>query len=97
MTACKTELASLNANREGILRRAADLRQLAEDLSGDREQKEAALKRYREQIETAQADIRQRTDCVHRARTHGSACRPSVRKKSRWRRNAPPRPGPVRR
>ena len=62
VTACKTELASLNANREGILRRAADLRQLAEDLSGDREQKEAALKRYREQIETAQADIRQRTD-----------------------------------
>ena len=57
MTACKTELASLNANREGILRRAADLRQLAEDLSGDREQKEAALKRYQEQIETAQASM----------------------------------------
>ncbi|MEI3330456.1 MAG: chromosome segregation protein SMC [Oscillospiraceae bacterium] len=75
VTACKTELASLNANREGILRRAADLRQLAEDLSGDREQKEAALKRYREQIETAQADIRQRTDAQTALRAQGEDAR----------------------
>ena len=75
VTACKTELASLNANREGILRRAADLRQLAEDLSGDREQKEAALKRYREQIETAQADIRQRTDAQTVLRAQGEDAR----------------------
>ena len=39
----KAELASLAANREGALRRAADLRQLAAELSGDRSQKEAAL------------------------------------------------------
>ena len=75
VTACKTELASLNANREGILRRAADLRQLAEDLSGDREQKEAALKRYQEQIETAQADIRQRTDAQTVLRAQGEDAR----------------------
>ena len=51
------------------------MRQLAEDLSGDREQKEAALKRYREQIETAQADIRQRTDAQTALRAQGKDAR----------------------
>ena len=43
IAAHKAELAAIDANREGALRRAADLRTLAAELSGDRSQKEAAL------------------------------------------------------
>ena len=60
IAAHKADLASVTANREGALRRAADLRQLAAELSGDRSQKEAALAQYRQQIGTAQEEIGQR-------------------------------------
>ena len=62
ITARKTELAALSANREAALRRAGDLRQLAEDLAGDRGQKEAALSGYQENITQAQAEIQKRRD-----------------------------------
>ncbi len=54
-------MATLSANREGALRRAADLRQLASELSGDRSQKEAALAQYQRQIDEAQGEITRRT------------------------------------
>ena len=60
IAAHKADLASVTANREGALRRAADLRQLAAELSGDRSQKEAALAQYRQQIGTAQEEIGRR-------------------------------------
>ena len=60
ITAHKAELAAIDANREGALRRAADLRTLAAELSGDRSQKEAALAQYQRQIEAAQTEIGQR-------------------------------------
>ena len=60
IAAHKAELAAIDANREGALRRAADLRALAAELSGDRSQKEAALAQYQWQIEAAQTEIGQR-------------------------------------
>ena len=60
IAAHKAELAAIDANREGALRRAADLRTLAAELSGDRNQKEAALAQYQRQIEAAQTEIGQR-------------------------------------
>ena len=60
IAAHKAELAAIDANREGALRRAADLRTLAAELSGDRSQKEAALAQYQWQIEAAQTEIGQR-------------------------------------
>ena len=60
IAAHKAELAAIDANREGALRRAADLRALAAELSGDRSQKEAALAQYQRQIEAAQTEIGQR-------------------------------------
>ena len=60
IAAHKAELAAIDANREGALRRAADLRTLAAELSGDRSQKEAALAQYQRQIEAAQTEIGQR-------------------------------------
>ena len=58
VSARREELASLATNREAALRRAEDFRQMAADLSGDRAQKEETLQRYREEIGTAQAEIR---------------------------------------
>ena len=60
IAAHKAELAAIDANREGALRRAADLRTLAAELSGDRSQKEAALAQYQRKIEAAQTEIGQR-------------------------------------
>ncbi len=60
IAAHKAELAAIDANRDGALRRAADLRALAAELSGDRSQKEAALAQYQRQIEAAQTEIGQR-------------------------------------
>ena len=59
VTAQKEELASLGARREAAERRAADLRRMAADLTGDREQKEETLARYQRDIDAAQAKIGQ--------------------------------------
>jgi len=59
ITARKTELASLTAQRESALRAAEDWRALAADLTGDRARKEAALENYRGNIESARAGIEQ--------------------------------------
>ena len=64
VTAQKTELASLTAERESALERAADLRRLAEELSGDREQREATLQAFREGIRTAEAEITRRREAI---------------------------------
>ena len=55
LSARREELAALATNREAALRRAEDFRRMAADLSGDREQKEENLRRFREEIESAQA------------------------------------------
>ena len=57
ITEKKTGLAALTAERETTCRRAADLRQLAADLAGDREQKEETLRSYRRNIDEANDEI----------------------------------------
>ena len=73
IAARKEELAALTANREGALHRAADLRQLAAELSGDRSQKEAALARYQQQIDQAQAEIEGRKEAQAGLKTQSAA------------------------
>nr|WP_325204722.1 chromosome segregation protein SMC [uncultured Oscillibacter sp.] len=62
ITARKEELAALTAERDAALRRAADLRRLAAELTGDRRQKEETLGNYQEAIEKALAEIDRRRE-----------------------------------
>ncbi len=62
VTARKEELAALAAERDAALRRAADLRRLAAELTGDRRQKEETLEKYQEAIGKAQAEIARRRE-----------------------------------
>ena len=62
ITQKKTALASLNTEKDGILCRVADLRALAAEMSGDRDEKEAALRGYRAQIDAAQTEIEERRE-----------------------------------
>ncbi len=75
ITEKKTDLASLAAEREGTLSRAADLRKLAEELVGDRSQKEAVLQTYQENIDSARADIAQRQETLTQLNEQGSSFR----------------------
>ena len=59
ITGRKTELAGLAAEREAAVRRAADLRQLAADLTGDSTQKEQVIAGYQKSIDEANAQIEQ--------------------------------------
>ena len=73
ITAQKAGLAALTAGREAALRRAADLRQLAADLTGDRAQKEETVRAYQGKIDEATSEIGQRkaamADLAARSRT----------------------------
>ncbi|SFQ06811.1 condensin subunit Smc [Oscillibacter sp. PC13] len=60
----KSTLAALTAEREATLARAADLRQLADSLTGDRTQKEQTLLSYHRNIETAREEITRRQDAT---------------------------------
>ena len=62
ITGRKAELAALTAEREAALRRTADLRQLAADLTGDRTQKEETVRSYQKNIDDAEAEIAQRKE-----------------------------------
>ena len=67
----KEELAALTAERDAALRRAEDLRRVAAELTGNRQQKEAALQGYQTAIDEAQGEIARRkaatADLNHRA------------------------------
>jgi len=60
VTARKEALAALTAERDAAVQRAADLRRLAAELTGDRRQKEETLGNYQEAIGKAQAEIARR-------------------------------------
>ena len=62
ITAKKSAIAALEAQKEATMARAADLRQLAESLTGDRAQKEEVLQSYQRNIDAAQADILRRRE-----------------------------------
>ena len=76
ITARKTDLAALGAERESVLHRAADLRQLAADLTGDRSQKEQVIQAYQKHIDEANVQIAQHkemlTDLTERGQTFRS-------------------------
>jgi chromosome segregation protein len=57
ISAKKADAASLTAQREAAASHAADLRQLSADLTGDREQKEEALRTYQRNIDSATEEI----------------------------------------
>ena len=75
ITAKKTDLAALAAERESTLRRAADLRRLAEELTGDRTQKEETLRAYQRAIDEANREIAQRRDAMAELTVQGQAFR----------------------
>ena len=60
ITGKKSNLARLNAEQEAARSRAEDLRALAQDLTGDRSEKEAALQGYQDKIDEAEREITQR-------------------------------------
>ena len=64
ITAKKAGLAALTAEREATLRRVADLRQLAADLTGDRQQKEEAVRTYQQKIDDAGGEIVRRRETL---------------------------------
>ena len=64
ITGKKSDMARLEAEREATFRRAEDLRALARDLTGDRSEKEAALRSYQIKIDEAEAEIRLRRDAA---------------------------------
>ena len=64
ITGRKAQLAALNAEREAAVRRAADLRQLVADLTGDRTQKEETVRSYQQNIDSAETEIAQRKEAL---------------------------------
>ena len=73
ITGRKAELAALTAEREAALRRAADLRQLAADLTGDRTQKEETVRSYQQNIDSAETEITQRKETLADLARQGQA------------------------
>ncbi|MGI5987567.1 MAG: chromosome segregation protein SMC [Dysosmobacter sp.] len=68
ISARKSDLAAQQARRAAAADRALDLRRLAEDLAGDRTQKETAVASYRQAITDAQAQqaqLRQELEVLH--------------------------------
>ncbi len=71
VTAKKEELAALAAGRDAAFRRSEDLRRLASELTGNRQQKEQTLQSYQEAIKKARAEIaacRESMDGLNRRR-----------------------------
>ena len=64
ITGKKSDLAALTAQREAAVRRAADLRQLAAELTGDRVQKEETVRTYQRNIDAAGSEIAQRRETM---------------------------------
>ena len=62
ITGKKADLAALTAERESTVRRSADLRQLAAELTGDRDQKEETVRSYQKNIDASNAEIAHRKE-----------------------------------
>lgn len=75
VSAKKDALNSLNSQRDAALQRSADLRRLAAELTGNREQKEAVLQGYEESIRQAQKEIDQCRENRAALREQVSGCR----------------------
>ena len=75
ITGKKSTLAALTAEREGTVCRAADLRQLAEELAGDRSQKEEAVRTYQKNIDDARNETARRRETLERLTGQGQTFR----------------------
>ena len=64
ITAKKEELAAVTAERDAAIQRAADLRRLAAELTGGRQEKEGSLQGYQEAIQKAQDEILRRRESM---------------------------------
>ena len=64
ISAGRSDLAALTAEREATARSAADLKQLCEDLAGDRAQKEETLRGYEHAIAAAREEIAGRQETL---------------------------------
>ncbi|MCI7733835.1 MAG: chromosome segregation protein SMC [Dysosmobacter sp.] len=71
----KSDLAALTAERESTVRRAADLRQLAESLAGDRDQKEETVRTYQRNIDEANGEIARRKTELEKLSAQGQTFR----------------------
>ncbi len=74
ITARKEELAALAAERDAALQRAADLRRLAAELTGNRERKEETLGSYQAAIEQARGEIVQRREAMEKLEERRRSC-----------------------
>ncbi len=74
VTGKKEALAAWNAEREATIQRAGDLRRLAEDLTGNREQKEEKLQSYQLSIEAAKQEITRRQEAIAALEWRSQAC-----------------------
>ena len=75
ITAKKSDLARLQAEKEAAARHAEDLRALARDLTGDRSEKERALQGYEQKISEAKEEIRQRMEAAAALEQQAQSCR----------------------
>ncbi len=73
ISAGRSDLAALAAEREATARSAADLRQLCEDLTGDRTQKEETLRGYERSIAAAREEIAERQETLAALAQQGQA------------------------
>ena len=101
ISAKKSDLAALTAERDATARSAADLRALCADLSGDRAQKEQMVETYRRNIAEAEAEIGRLKASWRRwparAGPSASGWPPSTTRRMPWRRSGPQRTGRARR
>ena len=75
ITAKKSGLAGLSAQQEVTRRRAEDLRSLAQDLTGDKDQKLETLRGYQTVIDQAKAEIAGRQDSLKALEEQGEGYR----------------------
>ena len=75
ITAKKSDLARLQAEKEAAARHAEDLRALARDLTGDRSEKERALQGYEQKISEAKEEICRRMEVAAALEQQAQSCR----------------------
>ena len=83
ITVRRSRLAGLSAEADAAVVRAAELRQLAQELSGDRSQKAEVVRGYQAKIDAAQQEIGQRQQTVAELKASGEGFRQRLEELSR--------------
>ena len=79
ITAKKSGLAACAAQQDAVRRRAEDLRALARDLTGDKDQKEQTLRGYQETIDRSRGEIAQRQQILEALDEQGRGYREQLK------------------